>query len=254
MRKLRSCCASAKFCRGPTWVFGLKLLRVVSVGNLIAMEAGTHWLLWQLADSAFPLGGFAHSAGLEAALQQGLIERSDEAAEILRSLVGRAAFGDLPLVNAVLADPDRLDAVQRRAGAMLLNPVARRASLAQGRALIRVAAGTFPGVGAPPPNGDGPLHFAPAFGWLMHRLTVKPDAARRLFLYITARAGVSAAIRLNLTGPLAGQAMLHALGPEVDRLATATATLGLDDAAATCPLLDLAHANHDRLYSRLFQS
>ncbi len=219
------------------------------------MEADAHWLLWQLADSAFPLGGFAHSAGLEAAVQQGLVERTDHgAAAALGQLIRRAAFGDLPLVNAVLADPDQLDAVQRRAGAMLLNPVARRASLAQGQALIRVAAGAFPSVGAPPPQRDGPLHFAPAFGWLMHRLRAEPDAARRLFLYITARAGVSAAIRLNLTGPLAGQALLHRVGPEVDRLATAAATLGLDDATSTCPLLDLAHANHDRLYSRLFQS
>jgi len=33
----------------------------------------TDWLLWQLADSAFPSGGFAHSGGLEAAVQLGVV-------------------------------------------------------------------------------------------------------------------------------------------------------------------------------------
>jgi urease accessory protein len=36
------------------------------------------WLLWQLADSAFPTGGFAHSGGLEAAWQHGEIRNSAE--------------------------------------------------------------------------------------------------------------------------------------------------------------------------------
>src|SRR5438270_9320121 len=37
------------------------------------MHSVSDWVIWQLVDSAFPGGGFAHSAGLEAALQLGEI-------------------------------------------------------------------------------------------------------------------------------------------------------------------------------------
>ena len=32
------------------------------------------WLIWQMVDTAFPSGGFAHSAGLEAAVQWGELQ------------------------------------------------------------------------------------------------------------------------------------------------------------------------------------
>ena len=37
-------------------------------------EAHMLYLEWQLMDSAFPIGGFAHSSGLEAAYQMGFLK------------------------------------------------------------------------------------------------------------------------------------------------------------------------------------
>ncbi|MDB5296990.1 MAG: putative urease accessory protein UreF, partial [Phycisphaerales bacterium] len=42
-----------------------------------ADTAAADWLLWQLVDSAFPTGGFAHSGGVEAAWQHGRLRDGD---------------------------------------------------------------------------------------------------------------------------------------------------------------------------------
>src|SRR2546423_3524912 len=66
------------------------------------------WLLWQLVDSAFPTGGFAHSAGLEAAWQHGEVKnRGGLISFVAASLhqLGRAA---LPFVGAAHNEPERL--------------------------------------------------------------------------------------------------------------------------------------------------
>src|SRR5450432_522762 len=51
------------------------------------------WLLWQLADSAFPTGGFAHSGGLEAAWQHGEIRGAEDLASFLEAYMCQVAAG-----------------------------------------------------------------------------------------------------------------------------------------------------------------
>ena len=48
--------------------------------------------------------------------------------------------------------------------------------------------------------------------------------------------------------------MLAELGPALDAVAERCGELGVEDLAQPAPLLDLLHATHDRLHSRLFQS
>ena len=215
------------------------------------------WLAWQVVDSAFPTGVFAHSWGLEAAWQQGEVPNTAALQRFLAASIQQTGFGSLPLLNAAYRQPDRWSELDELADVFLTNPVANRASRVQGRTLLSTAGRVWPSddmtvLAASVDRGCA--HVAPLSGVVFQLIGLPVETARTAMLFGTARGVLSAAVRLGIIGSYEAQRMHHDAGRDLPQLLERCNGLAAEDVCQTAPVLDLLHSAHDRLYSRLFQS
>jgi urease accessory protein len=236
--------------------------------------------VWQLVDSAFPTGAFAHSLGLESAWHHGEVATREDLRCFVEATILQAASGTLPLVNAAHRQPDRLAEWDTLNDAFLSNAVANRASRQQGRTLVASAARVFASSrldalyalavstpnfqsptskALPTPNSQTPTptlcaHAAPLTGAVFSALGVSLETTQRVVLFTAARSVLSAAVRLGATGSYEAQRLQAECAAWSATVQARYAAAGPGDLAQTAPIIDILQGAHDRLYSRLFQS
>ncbi len=223
------------------------------------MSSWLHWRLLQLADSAFPTGGFAHSAGLEAALHCGEVDSEATLENYVDSFLWNVGTASLPFVAAAYDAPGTLWQLDEHIDAVLTNHVANRASRTQGRAFAATCAEVFGAsrlgsLAARVRSREVAAHLAPIFGASLSILGLDRSETLGLHLYLALRGVASAAVRLGIVGPHEAQRLLAERGPRLDAILKRCESLGPDDAATAAPVVDIVGATHDRLYARLFQS
>jgi urease accessory protein len=218
-----------------------------------------HYLVWQLIDSSFPSGGFAHSAGLEAAVQHGHVADTADVHAFARQSLAQCGRSALPLVTAAHRSLENLAELDQLCDVFLSNAIANRASRAQGRALLTSIARSFPDAEVAPIDAAVRReslagHYAPLFGGIFSALEVDLIETQRAFLFISARGVISAAVRLGIIGAYEAQTMQAEIAPHIETVIHKCGALAPHEIAQTAPLIDLFQSTHDRLYSRLFQS
>lgn len=244
-------------------------------------DSSLHTLLL-LADSALPLGSFAFSSGLESYLAHHPRSSSEKSPQslfhtFLELSLQSLASTALPYVLAAYRDPSRLEELDNDFDASTPCTVARRASVAQGKALLGVWERSFRphfrnehaaaikalesfttslrssnAGNAYPING----HLAPLWGVITLILELPRNDAAYLFLFSHARTVISAAVRASVLGPYQAQSVLASqdLRTKIEEHIDRYGEMRPEDAGQSVPVVDLWVGRHELLYSRIFNS
>ncbi|GAB3975985.1 urease accessory UreF family protein [Actinoallomurus acanthiterrae] len=229
-----------------------------------------------LADSRLPAGGHAHSGGLETAAATGVVHDLATLSDFLRGRLATTglvtaglaaaacACAQVPAAGArtppVEASPGdltgwaRLDA---EADARTPSPAQRRASRAQGRALLRVARVAWPGpVLESLAAASGGPHHPVALGAAVAAAGGAPERAAQIAAYGSVTGPASAAVRLLGLDPMGVHRVLAGLAGRIDAVAEEAAedVRAGDLPAASAPALDVFAELHQQAELRLFES
>ena len=241
-----------------------------------------------LSDSALPLGSFAFSSGLESYLAHHPRTQTRTQHSLFHTFLNLSlqslASTAVPYVLAAYRHPEDILGLDNDFDASTPCTVARRASVAQGKALMGVWERSFrahystnstvedhripdaiavleafssslrtPPQGDPyPPNG----HLPPLWGIITRILALPLHDTAYLFLFSHARTVVSAAVRASVLGPYQAQSVLASreLRGRIEELVGRYWDTRPEDAGQSVPVLDLWVGRHECLYSRIFNS
>ncbi|GGN83198.1 urease accessory protein UreF [Actinoplanes lobatus] len=206
-----------------------------------------------LADGRLPSGGHAHSGGLEPQIAAGRVRDVGELGGFLRGKLATSGLVSAAFAAAACGDIGRASELDAGLDARTPSPALRKASRAQGRALLRAgrAMWRLRDVGREP-------HQPVALGALASAAGLSPVEAAVAAAHGTITGSASAAVRLLGLDPYAVHALLARLAPECDRIAALAAERygdPVDDLpAAGAPLLDIGAEHHATWEVRLFAS
>ncbi len=219
--------------------------------------------LLHLSDPTLPIGGYAHSYGLESYVQQGVVDSVDSARRFVRnSLWFNVKYNDGVYVRlaygaVVLGNFDELVRLDEECTVLKSPMEIRQASLKLGVRLLKIFTRTLTGEGVErlsklTKSGGG--HYPIIYGAVAALSGLEEVETMLSFYYNSMVCMVTNAVKLIPLGQLSGQDIIFELEQELEQLTTETIELDSEMRGVCAVGFDIKCMQHERLYSRLYMS
>jgi urease accessory protein len=221
--------------------------------------------LLQLSDPALPIGGFAHSAGLETYVQVGIVKDKRSAKDFIVNQLSHniqytdAAFVSLAYDIAGINDIDALCQLDNECTAVKLPKEMREASRKLGWRLLKIFSPLIENdllqlYRDAIKSVDTCGHYSIVFGMIAHALQISKEDALKGFYYNSAVGMVTNSVKLIPLGQQDGQEILFSLHQLISKLAERSLVPNRDLIGLCCAGFDIRCMQHEQLYSRLYMS